>query len=104
MMAATRRLKVPSGPLQEMSDARPLIIRPLWMLNIHERYGADLIGAYSDITDEIARAIALGAKESQHGEDAAIVVRRVGQAELVEDPADIALDGLLAEVEPLADG
>ena len=60
--------------------------------------------ACADITDEIARAIALGAKEGQHGEDAAIVVRRVGQAELVEDPADIALDSLLVEVEPLADG
>lgn len=54
--------------------------------------------------DQDRMAAGLGAKEGQHGEDAAIVIRRFGEAELVEDPADIALDGLLAEVEPLADG
>src|SRR5215831_13980384 len=45
---------------------------------------------------------ALGPQEGKNSEHATVVVRRVGEAELVEDPPDIGLDGLLAQEQPLA--
>jgi hypothetical protein len=49
-------------------------------------------------------AAALRAQEGEHGEDPAIVFRCIGEPELVEDPADVTLDALFAEEQPLADG
>src|SRR5690348_17737709 len=46
----------------------------------------------------------LRTQEGQHGKHAPVVLRGVGEPELVEDAADVALDRSLAEEEPLADG
>ena len=46
----------------------------------------------------------LRTEKGQHSQDPPGVFRSVGQPELVEDPADVALNGPLAEEEALADG
>src|SRR6476661_1900456 len=42
-------------------------------------------------------------EEGEHGEDAAVVVLALGEAELLEDPLHVTLDRARAEVEPLPD-
>src|SRR3954451_15568241 len=43
-------------------------------------------------------------RKGDHCEDAPVVVGRLGQAQFVEDASDVALDGLLAQEQPLRDG
>src|SRR4051794_27361027 len=46
----------------------------------------------------------LAAQVGEHGEYTSIVVWRLGEVQLLEDAADVALDGLLAQEQSLGDG